>query len=71
MALCNVSALCHDFSSARAAHGLKLESVLLWWFVHVSSQPGAEAQTTAVSTQQTVSHSTVFVSHRHGRVEKW
>lgn len=54
-----------------AANGLKLESILLWWSVHVSSQPGEEAQRTGVSTQPAVPHSDVFMSHCHGRVEEW
>ena len=53
-----------------AAHGLKLESVLPRGSVHVGSEPGGEAQRTAVSIQQTVPQSAVFMSHRHGRVER-
>lgn len=58
------------FPCTCAAHGLKLESVLVRWSVHVGSQPGGEAQKTAVSTQHTVPHSAVFMSHRHVRVEQ-
>lgn len=40
------------------------------WSVHVRSQPGGEAQKTAMYSQQTVPHCTVFMSQCHGRVEK-
>lgn len=54
------------FSFLFAAHGLELESILVWPFVHVSPSPGGEDQDTAVCSQHTVPHGTVSVSHRHG-----
>lgn len=40
------------------------------WSLHVSSQPGGEAEKTGVSTQQTVLQSSVSVSHCHGSAEQ-
>lgn len=67
--LFNVSVRQTIFVFVCAAHEPKLESVLLWRPDHVGARPGGEGQRTEVYRHQTVSQSTVAVSHSHDRVE--